>query len=522
MACSESKLYEHHPLDPVRRQIRTLHVLPGHGNQPISIKLKVQDLEDPSTNFIALSYVWGTETASEVVQADKENIQVTVNLLNCLRHLRDTQHSLVLWVDAICINQDDLREKSAQVAMMGYIYSRCSTVCCWLGAPPDSASAERDPFELIHHFAANKHYHDLPGYSVVGSADARFEENTEFLALWERFLSVANSAWWTRAWTVQEAVVPKDSVLRLGKWSINFETVITSRQLRNSHLLQCFENSPLGPQGWPKTFPEFRCRPFYELVLTFSNRACSNPRDKVFSLLALAKSPVMKAHRPDYSRSVIDTYTQAFRLMLDETDNDFRCLMGPTFGSANPDSPSWVPDFSQVIPPHLVEFTLRRIMMSSLFKTSNVEPGKVDHLPGRRLSISGLYADTVSFVSSTFEPVDRAPNQVREILADWSAVGRRTLSTSDDSIVRQTLSCIMCASIGFVGTPYDAFHGGWRRLREGDLPSAAEWQQFTDGNMWALPEVYRGTMETISSGRCLFATEGGRLGLCYKTVQPGD
>ncbi|KAK7963989.1 hypothetical protein PG988_010963 [Apiospora saccharicola] len=264
MACNKSKLYEHHPLDPVRRQIRTLHVIPGHGNQSISIKLKVQDLEDPSTKYIALSYVWGTETASEVFQADGENIQVT-------------------------------------------------------------------------------HYHDLPGYSIVGSADARFKENTEFLALWEMFLSVASSAWWTRAWTVQEAVVPKDSVLRLGKWSINFETVIKSRQLRNCHLPECckssllllpalnrmaldeflsrvdwierfrepdpVENRPLGPQSWPKTFPEFRCRPFYELVLTFSNRACSNPRDKVFSLLAFAKSPVMKAHRPDYSRSVIDTYT---------------------------------------------------------------------------------------------------------------------------------------------------------------------------------------------------------------------
>ncbi|KAK8063671.1 hypothetical protein PG996_008323 [Apiospora saccharicola] len=161
-------------------------------------------------------------------------------------------------------------------------------------------------------------------------------------------------------------------------------------------------------------------------------------------------------------------------------------------------------------------------MKSSLFKSSNGEPGTVVHLPGKGLSIGGLCADTISFVGSAFEPVDRAPNQVREILADWSAVCRRTLSKSDDPIVQQTLSRIMCASIGFGGTPYDAFHGGWRRLREGDLPSAAEWQHFTDGNMWTLPEVYRGTMETISSGRCLFATEGGRLGLCYKTVQPGD
>ncbi|KAK8063670.1 heterokaryon incompatibility protein-domain-containing protein [Apiospora saccharicola] len=81
--------------------------------------------------------------------------------------------------------------------MMGYIYSKCSAVCCLLGAPPNSTSAQRDPFDLAHHFAANKHYHDLPGYSIAGSGDVLFEENAEFIALWEGFLSVAKSTWWT-------------------------------------------------------------------------------------------------------------------------------------------------------------------------------------------------------------------------------------------------------------------------------------------------------------------------------------
>ncbi|KAI1345867.1 heterokaryon incompatibility protein-domain-containing protein [Xylaria sp. FL0043] len=554
-----STIYQDHPLDPAKRDIRTLQLLPGNGAENISVNIRVQDLDDPSTSYICLSYVWGTEVASEFIQADTTMIEVTANLLDCLRHLRSTESIIVLWVDAVCINQGDLQEKSAQVAMMGDIYSRCSTVCCWLGVPLDATLAHRNPFEFIYHFAENKHYHDLPGFSIDDSANVRFEENAEFRTLWERFLSVANSTWWNRAWTVQEVVVPKDAVIRLGTWTANFDTFAAAKELRNIHLfetgphscdasLQAFpapmrkafdeflsridwieryreadplENSLLTPTGAPKTFPEFRCRPFYEVVLTLSNRACKDPLDKVFSLLALAKSSALQVHKPDYSRSTNDAYTKAFQLMLEETDNDLRCLVGPAFGPENPNCPSWVPDFSQTVLLRRVEFTLRRIMLSSLFRASNGKVGKLKQLQGSSLSLSGLYADTVTTVCPAFEP-DVGPDHLRKILMDWSALCRDTLHTSDEESVRLKLSHIMCAGIVFDGGPLHAFNGGWKRLRAGESLSVAGWQQFMEGNMWALPERYRGTMETLSSGRCLFATQGGRMGLCYNSVHPGD
>jgi hypothetical protein len=82
-------------------------------------------------------------------------------------------------VDAVCINQEDIEEKSNQVSMMNEIYSRCSTVCIWLGAPLDPSLVKRDPFAFIQNFADNKHYHDLPGFYRDENGEMVIRENEE-------------------------------------------------------------------------------------------------------------------------------------------------------------------------------------------------------------------------------------------------------------------------------------------------------------------------------------------------------
>ena len=54
-------------------------------------------------------------------------------MLNALTYLRLEEEERVLWIDAICINQQDVREKSSQICIMPYIYTRAKTVIVWLG-----------------------------------------------------------------------------------------------------------------------------------------------------------------------------------------------------------------------------------------------------------------------------------------------------------------------------------------------------------------------------------------------------
>ena len=60
-------------------------------------------------------------------------MKITKNLSNALVSLRRPYESRLLWVDALCINQDDVEERSQQVSIMGRIYKEARMVLVYLG-----------------------------------------------------------------------------------------------------------------------------------------------------------------------------------------------------------------------------------------------------------------------------------------------------------------------------------------------------------------------------------------------------
>ncbi|KAG4034683.1 hypothetical protein MFRU_002g00390 [Monilinia fructicola] len=560
MSPNELKIYEDHPLNAGKKSFRLLHLHPGKGSEQLCATIHVKNLDDAAVEgYTCLSYTWGTEISTEYVKIGGEEIKVTVSLQSFLKHVRQPHETLTLWVDAVCINQNDASEKSEQVAIMGEIYSKCSFVYIWLGAPSSHDSIRGDPFQFIQHFSDNKHYHDLAGYYETSPEQVAFTHNEEFHDLWERFLQVVNSSWFTRAWTVQEVILPRESILCFGDWRSTFDTLIAARRNRNAHLfgpMQCCkeslrafpkpnsvlfdrflsqiewierfkqghssENNPLSSERMPRSFPELTHRPFYEVAVTFSNRLCSEPRDRIYSVLAMSSSSVMKSYRPDYSAKLVDAYTGAFRLMLEETDHDYRCMIGPKFGSDHPGLPSWVPNFSDVTPLVVVEAVLRRILLSSLFGASGRESGALRSNPKSGLSAAGLRVDTVSAVSSELESVSIPAERLKAILMDWRRLCERSAEPSSEPALRTTLARVICASIIDDGVPLYGVHRGWRRIQTSDLPTVDEWSGFLGGNMWALKEGYRGTFELACTGRSLYVTANGKIGLAYPQTKTGD
>jgi len=108
-------------LASAERQIRLLRILSGSEEQPLECVLEPASLEE--CQYTALSYCWGSASDRKNIMVNGQTISVTKNLENALRHLRKADQEIVVWADAICINQQDLAEKSIQVGMMGNIYS---------------------------------------------------------------------------------------------------------------------------------------------------------------------------------------------------------------------------------------------------------------------------------------------------------------------------------------------------------------------------------------------------------------
>jgi hypothetical protein len=93
--------------------------------------LRVYDITS-TPEFYTLSYTWGTELADYFVQVNDERKPVTQSCFEALISLR--QHKcLFVWIDQLCVDQENLAERSEQVVLMHQIYSRALAVYVWLG-----------------------------------------------------------------------------------------------------------------------------------------------------------------------------------------------------------------------------------------------------------------------------------------------------------------------------------------------------------------------------------------------------
>jgi hypothetical protein len=116
-----NKIYT--PLESVEKKIRVLNISSGLEDEPLSCSLEPISLDDDA-RYTALSYCWGDANDRADISVNGQNISVTRSLENALRHMRPVNQHTIVWADALCINQQDVAEKSVQVRMMGAIYSK--------------------------------------------------------------------------------------------------------------------------------------------------------------------------------------------------------------------------------------------------------------------------------------------------------------------------------------------------------------------------------------------------------------
>ena len=130
------------PLDRTRSEIRVLRLqLSEDADSPLEGSLEHISLNIDS-DYEAISYTWGDSVKTNKISLGGVDFAITSNLAAALRVLRRKESDRCLWIDAICINQDDIPERSQEVLRMLSIYQHASKVVVWLGeASEDSSSA---------------------------------------------------------------------------------------------------------------------------------------------------------------------------------------------------------------------------------------------------------------------------------------------------------------------------------------------------------------------------------------------
>ncbi|KAF1836927.1 HET-domain-containing protein [Decorospora gaudefroyi] len=125
------------PLNPDSPAIRLLQLQPGAWEDDIRAVLGKCSIADARDRYITISYSWGHVDVVQQVLIKCNDISVLVswNLFTALRRLRKRDRPVLLWADAVCINQEDPLERTHQVSLMGQIYSNSQETVIWLGEP---------------------------------------------------------------------------------------------------------------------------------------------------------------------------------------------------------------------------------------------------------------------------------------------------------------------------------------------------------------------------------------------------
>ncbi|KAH8887914.1 hypothetical protein GQ53DRAFT_872691 [Thozetella sp. PMI_491] len=222
-------------------------------------------------NYEALSYVWGL--------------------------LRHSSHPRTLWVDSLCINQDDIFEPNRQVLRMRDVYSLAQRTLIWLGEESDDSA---HALHTINHFGHQVEVikdgrlfpspgSSYPEWHMAGSS-------LPYERTWSCLADLFRRPWFSRVWFLQESM--------LG----NF---VPWAYFRKAMLV-------LGRKLAPGILPD-SLRGVSELLTWARARQCADPRDKVYGILSLVPLSMARSIKPDYSIGTYQTYMSTLLAYISAT-----------------------------------------------------------------------------------------------------------------------------------------------------------------------------------------------------------
>ena len=428
------------PLNLGQKEIRLLEIQKGDFADEIECNLLTILLTD-NPQYDALSYVWGNRYAPGPISVGEQSVQITLNLEAAIRHLRRSDRPFVVWIDALCINQKNTLERNQQVAMMGDIYRKAKDAFVWLGET-DAESSEA--LSTIEPFGRDIAMHWNPELSH--SISAELVEPSRFVAI-SNFL---RRPWWTRVWTVQEAILPERLVLFCGPRRVAADHLFEFSKSFFRHMNNCCRqffvlrdatiiNDLINQVDSLYTMEYFRSTRdrvlFSEQMSYYRLRVCKEPKDKIYGFLGFGDKAQTAAIKPDYSLSDRTVYEEAARKMLDSREDLAMLSEVLPEQSMRTDSlieglPSWVPDWTVKVPFDVIRSTHH--VRQSKFKQYNASKGRKPSVrypdPGK-IALRGVIFGTVGTLGDARERGARtASREDVPIIKGW-----RKLAHIDDN-----------------------------------------------------------------------------------------
>lgn len=274
---------------------------------------------DTCPPYRAISYTWGQDTAQfKIYMPGDTMIMVRRNLKNALHSIRDMGSDHLLWIDAICINQDSDLEHNHQVRLMADIYGNANVVLVWLQSSRESANVAR-AFKFLHAAVT----HDTSGHSVRNYSRAH---NLRSKRAWAAVRALCRLRYWTRKWIIQELVNARTVVLQIGSQKCamvdleNFCRQLHQNRNRAAYrtlgLAKSVIASPAALLALHRleTRDEQQPRLLHQLVERYAGNQCQDPCDHIYALYSLVGEH--RTHLPiDYKASSVQRLVAVLRFV---------------------------------------------------------------------------------------------------------------------------------------------------------------------------------------------------------------
>ncbi|KAI0407015.1 heterokaryon incompatibility protein-domain-containing protein [Xylaria palmicola] len=409
----------------------------------ISLNDHHRDLIDPYT---ALSYVWGEPMAADAIRLDGLDVGITANLGAALRDLRDTRRTHRVWADALCIDQDNMAERSQQVALMEHIYSRANSTVIYLGSLTPGVEV------LLREVGLGVSI-GLPG----SDADRGPSDAETILDAARR--GVLTHGWFARVWVLQELVLSREPWVQFGSERMRWHDLcrllipllqagrqpwdtakdVTVLESMNSirteywkgHHAALFSDPSAEIGGDHGNYDDGRGgrpRRLWRILNTRKHCGATDPRDWIFAHLGIISDKVEASRyiRVDYTLTVGDVFTAAARYINRRAGLPSLLAAITPSRAADPSLASWVPSWGRQVPQGASVCG-----PETPLPTSHTSPDGAEAFPVHA-------AAKILHTSGVLPPPSSSPEDFRQRLEDYyqklARSGRRDASPWDEFV----------------------------------------------------------------------------------------
>ena len=513
--------YRYSPLNKRKKQIRLLTLLPVAASAEIRIRIDTVALtKKQKPQYEALSYTWGSSEDPlkiNVGPSRNNTLTVTQNLASALIHLRHEHEPRVLWIDAICIDQQNLKERGEQVAQMADVFSMADRVIVWLGPEMDNSKYALATLQ------------DLSLEIEVGWINESMTPAADRAPSWadrscplpydaktlQAISDLLHRSWFERLWIWQEIILARPNAI-----------VMCGNEVQEWYIFRkaiyCLYSKPwINRAHGPDLYKlQHRLTMVLDVILNqvlehsrslriLSERTkhckCLDPRDRIFALIGLMPGKTENI-KPNYTKSICQVYQEAVLYSIKRFKN-LNTLRLCNIIAKQPNWPTWVPNLEHAGLADQMSFS----------NASGNSASEMQLINESTLEVKGIHVTTVRLV----EPLMFQDTLVEDVIASI----QRLVSQDDienafyigggstlDAYCR-TLCCDLFtgSTISVAGYP------NFEKSRDA-LKNAISCEAADDPYLSQFHQFIRGFI----SGRRLFITEEGYVGLAPEAAKPQD